>query len=198
LAHFVDQERPGIVHRLDKDTSGLMVAAKSEAAHHGLSAQFAAHTLARAYRALVWGCPEPRQGEIEGAIGRNPHDRKSMALVGRGGKPALTRYRVLSVYAQGALSLIECRLATGRTHQIRVHMTSRGHPLVGDSLYGRGRGRRLGALPAVARPVVGDFPRQALHATLLGFRHPTKGLDLCFESLIPTDISGLLEFLDRL
>lgn len=198
LAGIGGVRRPGIVHRLDKDTSGLMVAAKTEAAHRGLAAQFAAHSLARAYRAVVWGCPDPRQGEIEGNIGRNPFDRKSMALVGRGGKPALTRYRVLSAFAAGALALVECRLATGRTHQIRVHMTSQGHPLVGDALYGRGRTRRLALLPAALRPVVAGFPRQALHAYLLGFQHPTKGVELRFESSIPSDINRLLQILERI
>ena len=192
--------RPGIVHRLDKDTSGLMVAAKSEAAHHGLAAQFAAHTLERAYRAVLWGRPEPREGEIEGNIGRNPHDRKSMAVVAGGGKPALTRYRVLQTFAGGALSLVECRLATGRTHQIRVHMSSRGHPLVGDALYGHGRPRRTHAarLDPEARATLAAFPRQALHAYLLGFQHPTKGVALRFESLLPSDIRRLLDFLERL
>ncbi|MBM3486412.1 MAG: RluA family pseudouridine synthase, partial [Alphaproteobacteria bacterium] len=129
--------RPGIVHRLDKDTSGLMVVAKTDRAHQGLAGQFKAHSLARAYLAVVWGLPAPPTGTIEGAIGRDPRDRKRMAVVaGERGKPALTRYRVLR--RLGPAALVECRLATGRTHQIRVHLAERGHPVVGDPLYGGG------------------------------------------------------------
>lgn len=188
--------RPGIVHRIDKDTSGLLVAAKNDAAHHGLSRQFAEHSLERAYRAVVWGRPSPTEGEIEGNIGRCPTDRKRMAIVRGGGKPALTRYRVLASYASGAVSLVECRLATGRTHQIRVHMTALGHPLVGDPVYGRVGAKRTGTLPVEARRVLVSFPRQALHACLLGFLHPTKGGRMRFESVIPFDISSLLKFLE--
>jgi 23S rRNA pseudouridine1911/1915/1917 synthase len=191
-------KRPGIVHRLDKDTTGLLVAAKTDIAHHGLSRQFADHSLERAYRALVWGLPSPRQGEIEGNIGRSSQDRKKMAIVRSGGKPALTRYTVLKSYGGGALSLVECRLATGRTHQIRVHMTALGHPLVGDATYGRVRAGRLSNLPLEMRERLAEFPRQALHAYLLGFSHPTKGEWLRFESSIPSDISELLKFLERL
>ncbi len=205
LAHCGDSlsgiggvRRPGIVHRIDKDTSGLMVAAKNDRAHAGLSAQFAAHTLERAYKALVWGLPTPREGEVEGAIGRSPHDRKKMAVVTAGGKHALTRYRVIRPYAGGAASLVECRLATGRTHQIRVHMTSIGHPLVGDQTYGRSRASRTRGLPPDARDRLTSFPRQALHAYLLGFSHPSSGEHLIFESLIPSDINALLKILERL
>jgi 23S rRNA pseudouridine1911/1915/1917 synthase len=190
--------RPGIVHRIDKDTSGLLVVAKNDAAHHGLSRQFAEHSLERAYQAVVWGRPSPTQGEIEGNIGRCPTDRKRMAIVSGGGKTALTRYRLLASYANGAVSLVECRLATGRTHQIRVHLTALGHPLVGDTLYGRVGSRRTGALPIEARRTVASFPRQALHAYLLGFLHPTKGGRMRFESGIPFDISTLLKFLEGL
>ncbi|WP_254432507.1 RluA family pseudouridine synthase [Magnetospirillum sp. SS-4] len=196
LAGIGGVRRPGIVHRIDKDTSGLMVAAKTDVAHRSLSAQFAAHTLERAYRALVWGLPSPGKGEIEGNIGRNPRDRKKMAVVGHGGKPALTRYEVLKSFANGAVSLVECRLATGRTHQIRVHMTSLGHPLVGDPSYGRNRSNRLGGLSAEARRALAEFPRQALHAYLLGFLHPTKGYVLRFESSTPPDINALIEKLE--
>lgn len=198
LAGIGGVRRPGIVHRIDKDTSGLLVAAKTDAAHRGLSAQFAAHTLERAYWALVWGTPSPRQGEIEGNIGRNPNDRKKMAVVKSGGKPALTRYRVLKSFAAGAVSLVECRLATGRTHQIRVHMTSIGHPLIGDSVYGRIRGNRRVVLPPEVREAVTGFPRQALHAYLLGFSHPTKGYDAHFESCMPLDINELIQILEVL
>lgn len=187
-------KRPGIVHRLDKDTSGLLVAAKTDAAHQGLAEQFATHSLTRAYRAVCWGVPLPRQGEIEGNIGRSSSNRKKMAIVERGGKPALTRYRVDKTYGQTA-ALIECRLATGRTHQIRVHMTSIGHPLIGDPLYGRQTGRGKG-LPAETRVLLTDFPRQALHAFLLGFLHPTTGKTLLFESKIPKDFNELTSYLE--
>ncbi len=189
-------KRPGIVHRLDKDTSGLLVAAKTDAAHQGLAAQFAAHSLTRAYRALCWGVPLPRQGEIAGNIGRSASNRKKMALVERGGKPALTRYQVQKTFAQAA-ALVECRLATGRTHQIRVHMTAIGHPLIGDPLYGRGTGRGKGLPPEIRAHLIG-FPRQALHAFLLGFLHPITGEFLQFESKIPQDFNGLISSLETL
>jgi 23S rRNA pseudouridine1911/1915/1917 synthase len=198
LAGIGGVKRPGIVHRIDKDTSGLLVAAKTDAAHRGLAEQFAAHTLERAYWALVWGLPNPARGEIEGNIGRNPADRKKMAVVKSGGKPALTRYRVIKSFAGGALSLVECRLATGRTHQIRVHMTSIGHPLVGDPVYGRIRSGRKVVLPPQVREAVLGFPRQALHAYLLGFYHPTKGYTLNFNSPTPPDIKALIELLEVL
>ncbi len=179
--------RPGIVHRIDKDTSGLLVVAKSDAAHASLSEQFAARTVQRTYRALVWGIPAPASGRIEGDIGRNPRDRKKMAMVRAGGRPAATRYRVLNRFGTVAAE-VECRLETGRTHQIRVHMTSRGHPLVGDVTYGRGR--RGGSDPlALALSV---FPRQALHAETLGFIHPGTGLPLNFTAPLPADMFGLI------
>ncbi|CAA7621573.1 Ribosomal large subunit pseudouridine synthase D [Candidatus Terasakiella magnetica] len=198
LAGIGGVKRPGIVHRLDKDTSGLMVAAKTDLAHRGLAAQFAAHSLERAYRALVWGMPTPRKGEIEGNIGRNPADRKKMAVVSHGGKHALTRYQVIKTYAKGAVSLVECRLATGRTHQIRVHMTTLGHPLIGDPAYGRARSKKSSGLSTEARDRLAAFPRQALHAYLLGFSHPTKGYALRFESLMPPDFNALEKFLECL
>jgi 23S rRNA pseudouridine1911/1915/1917 synthase len=190
--------RPGIVHRLDKDTSGLMVAAKSDAAHRSLSRQFAEHSLERAYTALVWGLPNPREGTIEGNIGRSSADRKKMAVVKTGGKTALTRYQVLRTFAGGAVTLVQCRLATGRTHQIRVHMTALGHPLVGDPTYGRVRPPRLAGLAPQVRDRLVAFTRQALHAHLLGFSHPTKGEWVHFESSMPIDINGLLKFLEDL
>jgi 23S rRNA pseudouridine1911/1915/1917 synthase len=203
LAHCGDSlsgiggvRRPGIVHRIDKDTSGLMVAAKTDRAHHGLAEQFAAHTLERAYKAVVWGVPNPAKGEIEGNIGRSTQDRKKMAVVKHGGKHAHTRYRVIRPYAGGIASLVECRLSTGRTHQIRVHMTSLGHPLVGDQTYGRSRAGRGKGLSSETRELLGGFPRQALHAYLLGFTHPVTGEALSFESDIPFDISALLKILE--
>ncbi len=188
--------RPGIVHRLDKDTSGLMVAAKTDAAHIGLARQFAAHRVARAYLAVVWGVPGPRAGEIEGNIGRNRRNRKKMAVVARGGKPALTRYRVLRVLAAGAASLVTCRPLTGRTHQIRVHMAARRHPLVGDRVYGRARSRRLKELPKAAQDALAGFKRHALHAYLIGFDHPITAKRITLKSNIPSDIKGLIETLE--
>ena len=187
--------RPGIVHRLDKDTSGLMVVAKTAGAYEGLARQFAARSIERAYWAVVWGVPHPRQDEIMGNIGRSPRNRKKMAVVQRGGKPAATRYTVLRSLAAGQASLVECRLLSGRTHQIRVHMAARGHPLLGDPLYGRGGKARLKALAAPARDAVEALDRQALHAKTLGFRHPVTGDAVRFESVLPRDIEELVTIL---
>ncbi len=190
--------RPGIVHRLDKDTSGLMVVAKTERAHASLSAAFANHTLTRAYQAVVWGVPLPRAGEIAGRIGRSPRNRKKMAVVQSGGKDALTRYRVLREFG-GMAALVECRLATGRTHQIRVHMTETGHPLIGDQTYGSTRrAGRLSALPEEAKAAIREFPRQALHAVVIGFDHPATGAYLEFVSTLPNDIGQLIHYLEPL
>jgi 23S rRNA pseudouridine1911/1915/1917 synthase len=190
LAHCGDsltgigaERRPGIVHRLDKDTSGVMVVAKTQLASDGLTAAFAA---------LVWGLPSPVAGEIEGAIGRDTHDRKRMAVVSRGGKPALTRYRTLRAWGT-AVALLECRLATGRTHQIRVHLASRGHPVVGDPLYLRRTQAAARGLPAPVRQALLDFPRQALHAARLGFAHPRTSEPLSFATPVPPDMQALLD-----
>ena len=182
--------RPGIVHRLDKDTSGVMVAAKSDAAHRGLAEQFRDHSLERSYQALVWGVPEPREGEIETQIGRNPKNRKAMAVVPTGGKYALTRYQVLQIVGLSA-SLIECRLATGRTHQIRVHMTHLGYPIIGDPLYG-GQRRRAKRLSDDQIQALKHWDRQALHANFIGFTHPISGGNHQYRSEIPKDFRYLL------
>ncbi len=201
LAHCGDSlsgiggvKRPGIVHRLDKDTSGLMVAAKTERAHHSLAAQFAERRTARYYDAVVWGTPQPTSGEVEGNIGRSPHNRQKMAVVTRGGKPARTLYRVCAALGP-AHSLVECRLATGRTHQVRVHMAHIGHPLVGDPLYGRADRRRRANLGEAARRAVDGFGRQALHARTLGFAHPVTGEGMHFEAPRPADMESLMEAL---
>jgi 23S rRNA pseudouridine1911/1915/1917 synthase len=186
-------KRPGIVHRLDKDTSGLMVVAKSELAHAKLSADFAARRIERAYWALVWGVPVPREGEIAGNIGRSPKNRKKMAVLRTGGRPALTRYRVIRAFGRAA-ALVECRLATGRTHQIRVHLSERGHPIVGDPVYGGGT---TAARRAALAPALATLPRQALHAFLLGFDHPATGERLRFETSMPNDIGALIDTLDQ-
>ncbi len=190
LTGIGNARRPGIVHRLDKDTSGVLVAAKTDVAHKGLVAQFAAHDIDRVYRALAWGVPVPPAGEITGNIGRSPADRKKMAVVARGGRPAITRYRVVERFGEAA-SLIECRLLTGRTHQIRVHLSVKGHPLIGDGVYGVSRKRKMAALPEAVRAAAAGFPRQALHACRLGFRHPVTGETLSFESALPPDIAAL-------
>ncbi|MEE8203132.1 MAG: RluA family pseudouridine synthase [Alphaproteobacteria bacterium] len=188
-------QRPGIVHRLDKDTGGLIVVAKNDAAHAGLSAQFASRTLTRAYQAIVWGVPNPTAGRITGNIGRSPVNRKKMAVLRRGGRPALTRYRVVRALG-GIASLVECRLESGRTHQIRVHLAARGHPLIGDPLYGRGRRQRHATLAEPARQLLAGFRRQALHAYRLEFRHPASHQPLSFESGLPDDMKALIAALE--
>jgi 23S rRNA pseudouridine1911/1915/1917 synthase len=187
--------RPGIVHRLDKDTSGVMVVAKTEAAEAALSGAFSGRTIERAYLALCWGVPALPSGQFSGAIGRDPRERKRMA-VRAGGKPSLTRYRVVQSWF-GALALLECRLGTGRTHQIRVHLAHAGHPLVGDPVYLRRIPAAARTLPEALRCACLDFPRQALHAARLGFRHPVNGLPLVFETGPPPDFAALLAALDQ-
>jgi 23S rRNA pseudouridine1911/1915/1917 synthase len=187
--------RPGIVHRLDKDTSGLLVAAKTDAAHRALTAAFATRDIDRVYRALVWGVPHPREGSIEGAIGRHPVDRKRMTVRKSGGKPALTRYKLVRAFGTAA-ALVECRLATGRTHQIRVHLASIGHPVIGDPVYGRASRARRERLPEKARQAVTNLGRQALHAARLGFRHPITGKSMAWEAPDPLDFDHLITTLE--
>ena len=210
LAHCGDSlsgiggvRRPGIVHRIDRDTSGLMVVAKTDRAHAGLAAQFAAHSLDRAYLALVWGAPEPASGQVEGAIGRHPRHRQRMAVVERNGKAALTRYKIMRRFGRlpgttsPVASLVECRLATGRTHQIRVHMAWLGHPLLGDATYKAvRRGHRQPPQPAAVAAAAQALGRQALHAYRIGFRHPTTGEDLVFESEFPNDFKEVVKKLE--
>ena len=186
--------RPGIVHRLDRGTSGLMVAAKNDVAHRHLSRQLEDRSLSRRYKALVWGVPEPREGDIEGAIGRNPANRKKMAVVKKGGKAALTHYRVLKPVGTKA-ALVECRLATGRTHQIRVHMAQMGHPVIGDPLYGGGTARRLKGAPEDSANVLRELEFQALHAYKIGFIHPSSGEKIYLESKNTKEFSSLCEIL---
>ncbi|MBV9046548.1 MAG: RluA family pseudouridine synthase [Alphaproteobacteria bacterium] len=195
--------RPGIVHRLDKDTSGLLVAAKNERAMASLAKQFANHTIERAYHAVVWGAPRAKEGRVEGQIGRNPFDRKRMAVLRGGGKEARTRYRLMEPFGAAArpfASLIECRLETGRTHQIRVHLTHIGHPLIGDPSYGKARQPPRAKNPEedVAFTVAANFPRQALHAFILGFQHPSLHKTLRFERPEPPDMQALLTALRAL
>lgn len=188
--------RPGIVHRLDKDTSGLMLVAKNDAAHHSLSAQLQDRSLSRLYLALVMGVPLPPQGTVETMMGRHPTNRLRMAVVKKGGKDAITHYKVRTAY-HDTLALVECRLATGRTHQIRVHMESLGHPLIGDPLYGpqptllQARLRKGGYEGAGAAGILA-FPRQALHATEISFFHPASSDKMTFSVDLPDDFKNVL------
>ncbi|HVY11938.1 MAG TPA: RluA family pseudouridine synthase, partial [Alphaproteobacteria bacterium] len=185
--------RPGIVHRLDKDTSGLMVVAKNDAAHKGLAAQFGSadgeKTLTRRYTAYLWGVPKSRKGQADGAIGRSNANRKKMAVT-RTGKAALTYYEVEKAFGVRA-ARVSCTLGTGRTHQIRVHMAALGHAVIGDALYGRARGQKKEALAAKGAEIILNFPRQALHAAELSFLHPITGKKLRFTSELPDDLRAL-------
>jgi 23S rRNA pseudouridine1911/1915/1917 synthase len=173
------------------------VVATTELASAALTAAFAARNIDRAYLALVWGLPSPLEGEIEGAIGRDQRDRKRMAVVSRGGRTALTRYRTRRAW-QTSASLLECRLATGRTHQIRVHLASMGNPVVGDPVYLRRVPAAARTLPDAIRRRLLDFPRQALHAARLGFAHPRSGRPLEFATPPPSDMAQLIDGLDAL
>lgn len=191
LSGIGGERRPGIVHRLDKDTSGLMVIAKNDRTHRDLAAQFKARSIERAYLALVWGRPAPATGDIAGNIGRSPRNRQKMAVLARGGRPALTRYRTNAALGPAA-SLVECRLATGRTHQIRVHMAHRGHPVIGDTRYGGGMTpARRHLVGEAAAEAVRTLGRQALHATVIGFRHPGRGETMAFSRPLPADLEAV-------
>jgi 23S rRNA pseudouridine1911/1915/1917 synthase len=180
--------RPGIVHRIDKDTSGLLVVAKTDVAHEGLARQFAAHTIERRYLAIVTGVPKASEGKVDAPLARSTTNRKKIAIVDGGrGKRAVTHWRLLTVLKDAAL--VECRLETGRTHQVRVHMASLGHPLVGDPVYGRS-GKTHGSLLKEL-----GFHRQALHAAELGFIHPVTKSRLSFASAMPADMQELFNAL---
>ena len=207
--------RPGIVHRIDKDTSGVLVVAKTDAAHQGLSAQFAAHLVLRVYQAVLWGRPaatDPRLAglaglafepggviRVEAPIGRHRADRKKMAVRRDGGRRAVTRFQVREAFGPdgSGASVVECRLETGRTHQIRVHATYAGHPLMGDPVYGSGR-RVPAWLGVEAAAAVEALPGQALHAGTLGFVHPTTGVDLAFAVDPPESLNRLLRALRQI
>jgi 23S rRNA pseudouridine1911/1915/1917 synthase len=196
LSGIAGVKRPGIVHRLDKDTSGLLVVAKSDAAHKGLSEQFASHgrdgRLERAYLAFVWGIPERSKATISAALSRSTANRKKIAVSKAiQAREAVTHYRLVEKFGTVA-SLIECRLETGRTHQIRVHMAHIGHPLLGDPAYGKGFASSARKLSQKARKVVESLNRQALHAAILGFEHPVTGKQIRFESPLPADLEKLL------
>jgi 23S rRNA pseudouridine1911/1915/1917 synthase len=182
--------RPGIVHRLDKDTTGLMVVAKSDEAHHHLVHQFAARTIKRSYEALIWGAPENTKGRIELPIGRSRRNRKKMAVTSHGGKPAATNYKILENFNNTA-SLIECQLESGRTHQIRVHFSHIGHSIIGDPLYGGGDNRTKTVYSDIE--LIKNFGRQALHATSLEFIHPQQRELVCFSAPQPIEMQHLIE-----
>lgn len=205
-------KRPGIVHRIDKETSGLLVAAKSDAAHHGLAAQFADHSTERYYKALVYGVPDandPRLRGVRGAsfesgnilrmtthLARHKTDRQRQAVLFQGGRHAVTRARTVQRFgAPEVLAMMECWLETGRTHQIRVHMTHAGHGLVGDPVYGGKRKLPKGAISDAGLRELGVFKRQALHAAVLGFVHPISGEKMRFEAELPADMTRLIDAL---
>jgi len=191
-------KRPGIVHRLDKDTTGLIVVAKNDRAHQALAAQFADHgrtgPLQRGYLAFVWGVPERPRGTIDKPLGRHPQARDRMA-VRAGGRPAVTHYEVLERYpgtdGKPVASMLDCRLETGRTHQIRVHLAAIGHPLLGDDTYGAGYRTKAALLAEPARQALQGLGRQALHAYLLGLEHPVTGQELVYRSALPPDLEVL-------
>ena len=209
LAGIGGVKRPGIVHRLDKDTSGVMVVAKTERAHASLAAQFADHgrsgPLERSYMALVWGALPRHAGSIDAPLGRSGSDRMKRAVVREGApdaRHAVTHYRVLRQFPEkpekrtATVSLVECQLETGRTHQIRVHMAHIGHPLIGDRDYGAHFATKANVLPETVRQGVADFSRQALHAATLVFAHPVSGETLRFEAPLPADFAGLLQLFE--
>ena len=179
--------RPGIVHRIDKDTSGLMVAAKTDRTHVGLAKQFADHSIDRRYKAIVTGRPMPLEGHVDAPLARSPQNRKKIAIVA-GGKRAVTHYTTIKRLNEAAL--VECRLETGRTHQVRVHMASLGHPLIGDPVYGRTKPVHKSILETIG------FHRQALHAARLGFIHPVNSIAMAFDSEMPADMQELFSKLD--
>jgi 23S rRNA pseudouridine1911/1915/1917 synthase len=195
--------RPGIVHRLDKETSGLLVVAKNDAAHQGLAEQFASHgadgRLERAYLALVWGAPSRRAGTIEARVGRSPANRTRMAVVkGEAGRHAVTHFEVIETFVSGGkplASLLKLRLETGRTHQIRVHLSHIGNPVMGDPLYGVGFKASASKLDPEAREALESLARQALHAAEIGFDHPVQGGALRFSSPLPADMDRLIRTL---
>jgi 23S rRNA pseudouridine1911/1915/1917 synthase len=197
--------RPGIVHRIDKDTTGLLVVAKNDVAHLALSAQLAERSLKRTYAALIWGKPKVSQGTITANVGRSLGNRQKMAVIPKGGKPAVTHYKLSKTFSPGdaktpLASLVECDLETGRTHQIRVHFAYMGHALIGDKTYGQSTQSRLNAnayktLPAKTKKALLDFDRQALHAKIIEFVHPATAKKMQFEVPLPEDMKKLIKVL---
>ena len=189
-------KRPGIVHRIDKETSGLLVVAKNDNAHHFLSEQFAEHSIERTYFAVVYGIPSPLEGRIEGNIARSSFDRKKMAIVQNGGKYAATNYKTMQTFGRTA-ALIQCNLETGRTHQIRVHMSSKGNNLIGDKIYEKAKKSMIIA-PDEIKKYINSFPRQALHAASIGFIHPKTKEKMSFSSPLPDDMLELIYVLKKI
>ena len=206
------EKRPGIVHRIDKDTSGLLVVAKSDRAHHGLATQFEAHSVERYYRAVVYGVPDASDPRLRGLRGisfepgnimkittgleRHKTERQKQAVLFHGGRHAVTRSRIVEVFGKpGVAALVECWLETGRTHQIRVHMAHAGHGLIGDNTYGGRRKLAVKALGEAGIEAAAEFSRQALHAAVLGFDHPVTGEAMRFEAPMPEDMKGLIDAL---
>lgn len=196
LAGIGGELRPGIVHRLDKDTSGVMVATKDDAAHQHLAAQFKVHSITRRYLALIHGLPTAASGTIDLPIGRHPLQRKKMSTQSRAGRRAVTHWRVLRRYAADGLALVELTLETGRTHQIRVHLSESRMPVVGDPVYG-GSQRGKALADPLLRAMVRALGRQALHARLLGFSHPESGAYLEFQSPLPPELAEIVAYLDN-
>lgn len=190
--------RPGIVHRLDKDTSGVMLAAKTDLAHQSLSKQISERSAKRTYLALCWGVPRPMHGRIEANIGRSPKNRKKMTVLKTGGKTAVTNYKVLKILANSKASLIECRLETGRTHQIRVHMAHIGCPVIGDQVYCGRRAGSMKELNVAAKDKIQVLARQALHSHVIEFAHPASGKEMRFSSALPLQLQEILTALDIL
>jgi 23S rRNA pseudouridine1911/1915/1917 synthase len=189
LSSIGGEDRPGIVHRLDRDTSGLLVVARNDVAHRALSREFAGRRVGKVYLALVWGSPVPSRGRIDVPLGRHPTARTRVAVRPAGGRQAVTDYRVIEFL--GPLSMVEVKILTGRTHQIRVHLRHRGHPVVGDTRYGGSHFRQIRDLPL--RSALEDFGHLALHATLLEFRHPSTGERMRFQAPLPADFELLLQ-----
>lgn len=189
--------RPGIVHRLDKDTSGLMVVAKNNKAHENLADQIESRSLKRKYKALVWGMIRPQEGTIKNQMARSRLDRKKMTTVKSGGKIAVTHYKTVEILRSGMFSLVECQLETGRTHQIRVHLSHIGHSVVGDQTYGNNK-RKIESCLEELRAKLFQFNRQALHSFYISFIHPSSGILMEFEKGLPMDYNELVEFLRKL
>ena len=189
-------KRPGIVHRIDKETSGLLVVAKNDNAHRFLSEQFAEHSIERTYYAIVYGVPEPLSGRIEGNIARSNFDRKKMAMVQTGGKTAITNYKTLQTFGRAA-AMMQCNLETGRTHQIRVHLSSKGNNLIGDKVYEKAKKTSIIA-PDEVKKYINSFPRQALHAASIGFVHPKSKTMMNFSAPLPDDMKELLSVLQKI